>query len=69
MRLTEALAYVNDEVPSGYISYHLDMPSIRANKDVKSLKKAIKKRNKEESKLENQGKKNGTEDVDLFGDA
>ena len=68
MRMTELICYVNDEMPSGYISYHLDMSSIRADKEVKALKKAIKKRKKDEEKLANKGKKDGTEDIDIFED-
>jgi len=68
MRLTEFFSYVNEEMPSGYIAYHLDMPRVRADKEIKALKKAIKKRKKDDAKLDNQGKKDGTEDVDLFGD-
>lgn len=66
--MTELIAYVNDEMPTGYQSYHNNMADLRANKEVKALKKAIKKRKKEEAKLDNQGKKDGTEDIDIFGD-
>jgi hypothetical protein len=66
--MTELLSYVNADMPLGYQSYHLDMSCIRADTEVKALKKAIKKRKKDENKLANQGKKDGTEDIDIFGD-
>jgi hypothetical protein len=65
--MTELIAYVNDEMPTGHIAYHLEMPVVRQNKDIKALKKAIKKRKKEEEKLANKGRKDGTEDIDIFG--
>lgn len=68
MRMTEALSYINGEMQTGYQSYHLAMSSVRVDVDVKALKKAIKKRKKEEQKTANQGNKNGTESIDIFGD-
>ena len=68
MRLTEFIAYVSDDMPSNYVSYHLNMSSIRANKDVQNLKRAIKKQKTEEKKMLLKGNKNGTESVDIFGD-
>ena len=68
MRMTELICYVNDEIPLGYQSYHNDMTVLRANKEVKALKKAIKKRKKDEEKLASKGRKDGTEDIDLFED-
>lgn len=66
--MTELMAVVNDEIPKGYISYHLNLTDVRANPEVKALKKAIKKRKKEENKRDNQGNKNGTENIDIFED-
>ena len=67
MRITEFISYVNDEIPKGYVPYHLDISLIRNVKEVKAFKKAIKKYKKDEKKLDNQGKKDGTEDIDIFG--
>lgn len=63
MRLTEFISYINDEMPTGYISYHLDMTDVRQDKEVKAIKKIIKK----SKKLLNKGRKDGTEDIDIFG--
>jgi len=68
MRMTELFAYLNNNMPKGYKSYHLDMSSVRVNKKVKAFRKEIKKQKKEEAKLENKGRKDGTEDIDIFGD-
>ena len=67
MRMTEFFSYVNDDMPTGYLAYHLDMTVVKHNKEVKALKKAIRKRRKDEEKFETKGKKDGTEDVDIFG--
>lgn len=67
MRMTELISLVNDEIPLGYISYHLDLAGVRQNKEVRALKKEIKKRKKEENKSENKGRRDGTEDIDIFG--
>ena len=66
MRLTEFLCYVNDELPSSYQAYHLYMPEVTADKKVKAFKKAIRKQKKEEAKLANKGRRDGTEDIDIF---
>lgn len=68
MRMTEFFAYVNEEMPKGYVPYHLDISTIKHNKEVKAFKRAIKKQKKEEEKTANQGRRDGTEDIDIFGD-
>lgn len=65
--MTELISYVNDEITKGYVYYHIDITNEKHHPDVKALKKAIRKRRKEEEKLENKGRKDGTEDVDIFG--
>ena len=65
--MTEFFAHLNDEMPKGYIPYHLDISTVKHYKEVKALKKAIKKRKKEEAKSENKGRRDGTEDIDIFG--
>lgn len=57
MRLTEFFAYINDEIPKGYVPYHLDLSTIKNDKEVKKLKREIKK----------QKKNSEYEDVDIFG--
>lgn len=61
MRITELIAYVNDSMPQGYISYYLNWAPLRSNKKIKALKRAIKKRKKDEVKRVE-------EDIDIFGD-
>lgn len=68
MRMTEFFSHVNSEIPLGYVPYHLDLTAVRQDKKVRALKKAITKRRKEESKLENKGRRDGTEDIDIFED-
>jgi len=61
MRMTEFFSYVNDEMSINYIPYHLDITTIKNNKEVKALKKAIKKRKKDILK-------SSIEDIDIFGE-
>jgi len=66
--MTEFISYVNGEMGKSYIPYHLDFTFIRQDKEVKALKKSIKKLKEEEVKKTKRGKKDGTDDVDIFGD-
>ena len=59
MRMTEFLAYINEDIPDGYTFSHLDLTALKKNKKIKALKRDIKKMKKDSQKRE-------TDDIDLF---